>query len=215
MVQLWFAVAGAGIIPQLERCKRKRRATFAGNSSSERCMGAVKPHIQCNHHQRIANLQGFPHKQRRVHIRSLVILAFLFRRRYMDYWHSLRIGPAGWGQDDFAEATQCASYMCHQFVSPRFRVLHSPACLLHLHSPPPCPHPTKMLKVVRRMRCGFEMQTSGPRDDVTGRHKAQAEDKYIAHQKAAALELKTRGWILQVTCRDVVSLRCWLSSLCT
>ena len=23
-------------------------------------MGAVKPHIQCNHHQRIANLQGFP-----------------------------------------------------------------------------------------------------------------------------------------------------------
>jgi len=50
-----------------------------------------------------------------------------------------------------------------------------------------------MLKVVRRMRCGFEMQTSGPRDDVTGRRKAQAEDKYIAHQKAAALELKTRG----------------------
>jgi len=47
-----------------------------------------------------------------------------------------------------------------------------------------------MLKVVRRMRCGFEMQTSGPRDDVTGRRKAQAEDKYIAHQKAAALELK-------------------------
>jgi hypothetical protein len=27
--------------------------------------------------------------------------------------------------------------------------------------------------------------------------------------------LKTRGWILQVTCRDMVSLRCWLSSLCT
>ena len=75
--------------------------------------------------------------------------------------------------------------MCHQFVSPRFRVLHSPACLLHLHSPSPCPHPTKMLKVVRRMRCGFEMQTSGPRDDVTGRHKAQAEDKYIAPQKGS------------------------------
>ena len=32
------------------------------------------------------------------------------------------------------------------------------------------------------------MQTSGPRDDVTGRQKAQ--DKYIAHQKAAALELE-------------------------
>ena len=135
---------------------------------------------------------GFPHKQRRV---IYGVWSYLLSSFGEGTW---TIGIAC-ASDLLVEARMIsqkplnAQAICATNLSPRFRVLHSPACLLHLHSPPPCPHPTKMLKVVRRMRCGFEMQTSGPRDDVTGRRKAQAEDKYIAHQKAAALELKTRG----------------------